>query len=419
MHPAEERRYPESLARRLQEIARGADAREDAAGNVSIRKPSARGREKSPGVCVHCALPAAGEPMGPEEIARSGALLALLDDRALEHGPLEILVTRGAGRPSSGAERLDPALVSSRFLVDLSGAEEDVLFLGCAGSRETAGIWKLEREEPRAGSVGAEIRVGGLRGGDAGRDAGKGRGNAATILARALLRLQELGGRTSEIEVSARPGEIPREARAVLAFPRSLPRRAEPALKKLAEALRAELGSADPAVALRLAPLGEAPRTVFRRHVQKKILRALLALPDGVVRANPENPREAETSASLGAIATGEDALRVATVERALLASALSDLAERVEGIFILAGAKAEPGTTRPPWRADPRSPLVRAARAAYEAVAERAPEERSAYRPLECALIAERIPRLDMVSLGGPAERLRAWLVETLRRVE
>ncbi|MGQ9592129.1 MAG: hypothetical protein ACUVYA_17755, partial [Planctomycetota bacterium] len=242
--------------------------------------------------------------------------------------------------------------------------------------------------------------------------------NASKVLARALLRLQELGGRVSASEVPGGSHEIPCEARAILAFPRSLPRRAEPALKKLGEALRAELGAADPAVALRLAPLGEAPRTIFRRHIQKKIFRALAALPSGVVRASPEDPRRVETSANVGGIATVDDALRVATSQRSLLASALSDVAESVEGIFVLAGAKARPGSASPPWRADPRSAIVRTARAAFEAVAGKPPEEIATHRTIESALIAERVRGLDMVSLAGGAERLWAWLVEILRRI-
>ncbi|MGQ9590419.1 MAG: hypothetical protein ACUVYA_09025, partial [Planctomycetota bacterium] len=209
MHEAQEGRNPETLSRRLEELARGADAREDAAGNVLIRKPAARGREKVRSVCVHCAAPTAGGSLGPGESACLATILALLEGRAIEHGPLEVLLTAGGGTRGGGAAKLDPGLLESRVLIDLGGGEESVLCVGGAGWRETAGVWKLEREEPRAGSVGVELRVSGLRGGDAGRDIDRGRANASKVLARALLRLQELGGRVSAIEGPGGSHEIP------------------------------------------------------------------------------------------------------------------------------------------------------------------------------------------------------------------
>ncbi len=485
MDPALEGLQPESLWRHVETLARlsrgspgdpaladhllaaakalRAEAQLDRAGNLLIRKPPSPGREKARSLCVHCPVDAPRAARGqaseressagsaslsrnadflglsdpfrsPRELAALAVVLSLLEEGGIEHGPLELLVTFAGQDGASSLGGLDPGSLRSRAILDLSFDEEGALCVGCAGFVETSAVWRIEREEPRRGSVGAEIRVSGLRGGDASRDIDKCRGNAIKILARALARLQELGGRVSAVSAPGAWNEIPREATALLVFPRSLPRRAEPALKKLAEGLREELGPAESAPSLRLVPSEEALKPIFRRHLQKKILRATMALPFGALRASPREPRRVEASANVVSISTEEDALCLRTIQRSSVSSLLSDLAESVQGIFLLSGAKLRPGLERPAWRADPRSRLLRAARAASEAVYGKRTEEKTTHRTLECAVLSERFRGFEMVSIGpavseagSPRETIdvrsveRLWrtILEILKRVE
>ena len=78
------------------------------------------------------------------------------------------------------------------------------------------GTWALDTEAAPAGTVGLEIKVGGLRGGHSGLEIDKGRGNAIKVLNRVLLKLAPLGARLARIEGGNKRNAIAREASAVL-----------------------------------------------------------------------------------------------------------------------------------------------------------------------------------------------------------
>jgi dipeptidase D len=85
-----------------------------------------------------------------------------------------------------------------------------------------------------------------------------------------------------------------------------------------------------------------------------------------------------------------------------------------------LAGAEVETHDGYPGWKPNLASPALAVVRSVYEKLWDRAPEVTAVHAGLECGLLGEKIPGLDMVSFGpqiegahSPDERVHAPSVE------
>ena len=112
-------------------------------------------------------------------------MMALVEDKSLPHGPLELLMTVAEEVGLEGANGLDPALVTGSILVNLDSEEDGRLTVGCAGSTDTW-IGSAPRKRRRTGAVTLSVTASGGLGGHSGSNIALGRSNAVKVLGRAL-----------------------------------------------------------------------------------------------------------------------------------------------------------------------------------------------------------------------------------------
>ena len=159
--------------------------------------------------------------------------LAIMEDRSLEHGPLEFLFTVDEETGLTGAHNIAGDFLESRTLLNLDSEEEGALYVGCSGGRDTTGSWKAQLVEMPGTYAAVHVTVSGLRGGHSGLEIDKGRGNAIKIMARAIHALTEIGGRLSSINGGNKHNAIPRECEAVLMVPSKALETAEKSIAEL------------------------------------------------------------------------------------------------------------------------------------------------------------------------------------------
>jgi dipeptidase D len=414
-------------ARRL-----GLTWKQDRTGNVVVSKPASSGRESAPRVCLQGHLDmvnekrpdvrhdfdndpirlvrrgdklmADGTTLGADNGVAVATNLALMDDTSLRHGPLEFLFTVDEERGLSGANGLEPGFVQSRTLINLDSEEEGSLFVGCSGGRDSTGTWTIERDQAPAGAVALEVTVGGLRGGHSGLEIDKGRGNAVRILARALQSLDAIGARIARIDGGNKRNAIPRDASAVVFVARAREAEARDQVAALDAAVRAEFKTVEPDVRLTIAP-GKARGGVFKRALQKRLLLTLLGLPHGVTRMSADIPGLVETSTNLAMIATGPRSVKVDTSQRSSVQSEIDEVVDQVRAVFTLGGAAVTGSNGYPGWKPNLDSPILQSAIAAYRDRFGREPEVKSIHAGLECGIIGDKYPGIDMVSFGPTLE--------------
>jgi dipeptidase D len=408
---------------------RGYRSETDDAGNVVVRVPGSAGREAAPTVVLqaHLDMVCEREPdslydprAGRIHVVRDGdwvlaeettlgadngigvaAALAVGEDAAVEHGPLELLLTVCEEKGLEGAKALDASLVTGRLLLNLDGSSDGKLTIGCAGSAHTFVRAALE-PRGRTGAVGLRVAVSGARGGHSGGDIASGRANAVQALGEVL---GEAAASTSfglaRLDGGVSRNAIPRDAEALVvpADERSFREAAERAFA----AVRDRYAETDSGIALSVEETDggmPADDTSTRR-----ILDLLRAIPVGVVTASAVTSDTVETSTSLNVATTENGVVTLASMSRSSSRAGLEEIVETIARAARVQGAEIEVKRSYPPWEPDPESGLLASARSTYERLFGTAPRLEVVHGGLECAVLGSRLDGVEMIALGPEIE--------------
>ncbi len=419
-----------AVAAHLVETAKklGLEAMQDGAGNVLARKPASPGRETVPSVClqghmdmvceknkdkVHDFLEdpielvrkdnfifANGTTLGADNGIAVATCLAIMADKKLEHGPLEFLFTVDEETGLTGANSLQPGFLKSMILMNLDSEDEGELYVGCSGGRDNTGTWAAAFDDAPVGGAGLLVTVKGLKGGHSGLEIHTGRGNALKIVTRVLLGLAALGARVARIEGGNKRNAIPREAEAVLWVPKAKAARAAEVVATMDAAIKAELATMEPGLSI-ACEARKGVRKVLKKGLQKKVLLALMALPHGVLKMSADIPGLVETSSNLAIVETGAKEVKVQTSQRSSVASEIEEASQMVRSVLELGGAVATGSDGYPGWKPNLESPILKLAKSTYESLYGKEPEVKAVHAGLECGIIGEKYPGMDMVSFG------------------
>ena len=419
----------------------------DEIGNVIIRKGATKGKENSPWVCLQshidmvCEknsdkdfdfekdaivpkiegewLKADGTTLGADDGIGVATALAILDANDIEHGPIECLFTVDEETGLSGAEALSADVLKSRILLNLDSEDEGEIFIGCAGGIDTVAKLPYDKEEtPDAPAF--KIMVKGLKGGHSGDDINKGLACANKILNRILWSLdKEMDLRLSCFEGGNLRNAIAREANATFVVAQADVELMKEIVEKFAVDLKYEFRTTEPDMEITLSE-AEKPAFVVDMLSQDNLLNVLYACPHGVLAMSREIPGFVETSTNLASVKMKEDHFFITTSQRSSVESAKYAAAYRVESCFLLAGADVEHGDGYPGWAPNPESKILKIAVDAYKKLFNKEPIVRAIHAGLECGLIGEKYPGMDMISYGptlrgvhSPDERLEIKTVE------
>jgi dipeptidase D len=424
-----------AVARYVIETAQrtGCSVDRDAVGNLLIRKPASPGREGAPSICLQGHLDmvceknaetahdfnkdpirlqrngdhikATGTTLGADNGIAVATSLALMEDERVQHGPLEFLLTIDEETGLTGAKNLDPNLISSRILLNLDSEEEGALYVGCSGGRDTNGSWKLAWEKAPARSHIVRISVKGLKGGHSGLDIDKQRGNAIKIAARAAVLLTARGARVSAFNGGNKRNAIPREAEVTLYLPQVQWDESVQLIERFQEVIQAELQASDPGVKVSIATVKTRRGKVWARALQNKILATVAAMPHGVTKMSADIPGLVQTSSNLGVIRSTKNEVVMSTSQRSSVASEMADVAYSAAACLQLGGAKVDAGVGYPGWKPNLESPVLKLAQATFKDLYRRDPAVKAIHAGLECGIIGEKIPGIDMVSFGPTIE--------------
>jgi len=433
----------------------------DEIGNILIRKPGTSGRENDritvlqshmDMVCeknqdtIHDfdtdpILPridgewvkATNTTLGADNGIGVAASLAILESTEAEHGPLECLITVDEETGLSGAFALQPSYVKGRILLNLDSEDEGEIFIGCAGGTDTAITLPVQWDPIQPGYSAYSIEISGLKGGHSGDEIHKGLGNSNKILNRMLWNLsQHIDLRIASFTGGNLRNAIPREAIGVFVIPESSLEICNTLTHQHAISIWQELQHTDPDLSIRINP-APMPVQVMTKESSNRLMGALYACPHGVISMSPVIPGLVETSTNLAAVRTKEDSIFITTSQRSSIESAKQDIANQVAATFQLAGAKTEQGDGYPGWAPNPNSEILEITRKAHLKVLGYEPAVKAIHAGLECGVIGEKYPGIDMISFGptirgphSPDERLqidtvgRFWglLVEVLYNI-
>jgi dipeptidase D len=434
---------------------------QDKAGNVVIRKPASKGKEKYKTVVLQShidmvceknastkhdfdkdpILPyvdgewvkAKGTTLGADDGIGMAAQLAVLEASNLVHGPIECLFTIDEETGLTGAFALQPDLLKGRTLLNLDSEDEGQLFIGCAGGKDTTVSFTYNKESVPQDVNAFRISVTGLKGGHSGDEINKGLGNAVKLMNRFLLNAaSNFGIRISRMDGGNLRNAIAREAFAFIVAPSKNKDTLIDFACKYNDIIKDELHVTEPDLKFVIED-AEKPEFVFDADTQFRLLNSLYACPHGVIAMTADMPGLVETSTNLASVKTEDDRIYITTSQRSSVETSKDDIAAMVASVFRLAGAEVKHGEGYPGWKPNVNSEICNVMKDSYKKLFQKEPLVLAIHAGLECGVIGEKYAGMDMISFGptlrgvhSPDERINIesvdlfWklLVEVLKTI-
>lgn len=423
-------------------------AERDEAGNVLIRKPATVGMENRTPVVLQAHLDmvpqanegnphdftkdpirpyidgdwvkAKGTTLGSDNGIGLASTLAVLESDNIAHPPLEVLLTMTEETGMDGALHLRRNWLQSDILINTDTEEVGEIYIGCAGGIN-ANLSIPIQWENNTFEQSIQLTLKGLRGGHSGCDIHTGRANAIKVMARVLAKLPQNTSpfQLAEIRGGSIRNAIPREAVAILVF-NGEPHAFESEVEKLNILLKEELFIAEPNLKLFLES-SEKPQSIFTLESTEKVIHLLNALPNGVIRNSDVIKNVVESSLSIGVLKTEEHSVKGTILVRSLIETGKDYVTELLTSVANLAGAKTEFSAPYPGWKPVNDSSILNLTQKHYAEVLGKQPDIKVIHAGLECGLLKEHYPNIEMISLGptirnahSPDEKVQISTVTT-----
>ncbi len=411
----------------------GLEAKRDKFLNVVVKKKATAGKEHVPMICLQGHLDMVPEKnkdkvhdflKDPIELVRKGNMLmangttlgadngiavatnlAIMEDGSLVHGPIEFLFTVDEETGLTGANNLKPGFLESKMLMNLDSEEEGSVFVGCSGGRNTIGKWKLSLQNVPRGFSSLKLIVKGLKGGHSGLEIDKGRGNSIKIINRVLMALENLGARLSSIEGGNKSNAIPREAEAIIFVPQKNVKKTITLVERWNRIVRAELSTVEPDLQLIVETVQVTKAKVLKKAAQSLLLKTIASLPHGVLKMSADIQGLVETSTNVAIIKTEKNTIELISSQRSSVASETDEALQTMNAILTLGGATVIHTEGYPGWKPNLASPILNIAKESYKQLYGTYPEVKAIHAGLECGIIGEKYPGMDMISFGPTME--------------
>ncbi|MFV5265185.1 aminoacyl-histidine dipeptidase [Acinetobacter courvalinii] len=347
--------------------------------------------------------------------------LAVLESNDIAHGPIEVLLTIDEEAGMSGARLLETGVLTGQWLFNIDTEEWGELYLGCAGSIDIEVGQPLEYETVPANLIYVDVLVSGLKGGHSGVDIHLGRGNANVILAHFLNDyLAQCNGRLVEFVGGTARNAIPREAVATIAIETEKLADLEKAIALTQVEWQQKLQGIDDQLQLSVQQNANQINEVIALHQQQAWLQALATCPYGIAQWSSALPDVVETSNNIGVVKLTKDEAKTLIMVRSMVNQQALAFAQNIQQHFAHFQIQSELTPLVSGWTPNPESAALKCLQQAYQSAFKIEPNLKVIHAGLECGIIAEHYPDLQMVSFGpdiqgahAPGERVKVDTVE------
>jgi len=342
-----------------------------------------------------------GTTLGADDGIGVAAQLAILAANDIAHGPIECLFTIDEETGLTGAFGLKPGFLQSMILLNLDSEDEGQLFVGCAGGQDTQAWLPYDKIETPENYETWKISISGLKGGHSGDEINNGRGNANKILNRFLWEnKKKFDIKLHDFDGGNLRNAIAREAFAIVLIPEAKGQILTTEIKGFEEMLKNEFHATEPDL-LFAAERTNIPDYVIDDESFVELLNAIYACPHGVIAMSQDIDDFVETSTNLASVKFQEDEILVTTSQRSSVESEKQDITNMVTSVFKLAGARTKTSDGYPGWSPNPNSEIVAITEKRYKELFNTQPEVLAIHAGLECGLIGDKYPGMDMISYG------------------
>ncbi len=338
---------------------------------------------------------AEGTTLGADNGIGVASIMSILASDSIIHPPIEALFTIDEETGMTGAFQLEKGRLKGQILLNLDTEDDDEFSIGCAGGIDTNTLLRYEPIPVPKDGIAYQIKVSGLKGGHSGVDIHLGRGNANKIMNRLLYNVPGL--MISSLEGGSLRNAIPRESVALVivrdaAF--------EMHVNDLAARIKAEFALQDDRLQIEVTRT-ELPELCLTEELSAQVTQAIMGVINGVYVMSAAISGLVETSSSFARVSIKNGEFITQSLQRSSVESAKYDVAFSVGAPFKLMGCEVVHGGAYPGWSPNPHSEILALMKSRYEALFQASPKVMAIHAGLECGIIGERVPGLDMISFG------------------
>ena len=407
----------------------GVEAFKDPAGNIVMRKPATPGMENRKGVIMQAHMDmvpqkskesthnfetdpieawvdgewvkARNTTLGADDGIGVAAIMAVMEDKTLVHGPVEGLITADEETGMYGANDLPAGQMHGDILLNLDSETWGQFCIGSAGGVDVTAT--LEYKEVATDSTDAAVRVvlKGLKGGHSGLEIHLGRANANKLMVRFVRdAVAELDARLATWHGGNMRNAIPFECETVL----TLPKENVEELKNMVEEYRVlfndEFAGIENDIHFFVEDV-ETPATEVPEDIQDNLIDAIYGCHNGVMRMIPSFPSVVETSSNLAIIEIGEGKANFKILARGSRESYKEYIVNTLQSTFNMAGMRVETSGDYCGWDPNTKSEILHLITTKYKELFDKEAQVVVDHAGLECSIILGKYPQLDVVSFG------------------
>ena len=426
----------------------GVETFKDPAGNIVFRKPASAGMENRKGVILQAHMDmvpqktpesthnfetdpiqpwidgewvkAKGTTLGADNGLGVAAIMAIMEDKTLKHGPINALITADEETGMYGANDLPEGELEGDILMNLDSEHWGKFVIGSAGGIDVTATLDYQEADTDADDAAVKVTVKNLRGGHSGLEINEGRANANKLLVQVVREaIEETEARLASWNGGNMRNAIPFKAEAVLTLPKENVAILKDIVNEWKDTFNDEFKLIEPQGVEIEAEEVATPQKEVPVEIQDNLVDAIFACHDGVIRMIPSYPSVVETSSNLAIINIGEGKASIKILARSSREDMKDYVVKMLESCFNMAGMKVETAGSYGGWDPNPDSEILHLLLKEYKELFGKDGIIQVDHAGLECSVILGKYPWLDVVSLGptmkSPHTTTERALIETV----
>ena len=409
----------------------GVEAFQDPAGNIVMRKPATPGMENRKGVIMQAHMDMVPQKapdskhnfetdpietiidgdwvranhttLGSDDGLGVATIMAVMESKDLQHGPIEGLITADEETGMYGANDLPAGELNGDILLNFDTEVWGEFVIGSAGGIDITATLDYKEVETDKEDAAVKVTLKGLKGGHSGIEINEGRANANKCMVRFVREaISELDARLASWQGGNMRNAIPFQAEVVL----TLPKENIEALNDLVADWKDEICDEFEGIETTeniefFAENVETPKMQVPAEIQDNLVDAIYACHDGVLRMAPSMPEIVETSSNLAIVEIVDGKAAIKILARSSHEYYKMYLATMIESCFNMAGMKVEFSGSYMGWNPNPKSDILEHVLKVYKEQNGTDGKVQAVHAGLECSIILSKYPNLDVVSFG------------------
>lgn len=425
----------------------GVEAFKDPADNIVMRKPATPGMENRKGIIMQAHMDmvpqkspeiehdfvndpiqtyiedgwvkAKGTTLGADNGLGVAAIMAVMEDKTLKHGPVEALITADEETGLYGANNLPEGELHGDILLNLDSETWGKFVIGSAGGIDVNATLDYKEADTDPEDAAVRVTLQGLKGGHSGLEIHEGRGNANKLMVRFVREaIEECEARLASWHGGNMRNAIPFKAEVVLTLPKENVEVLKELVSEWEKDFVDEYKGIENGLTFRAEDV-ETPKTEVPVEIQDNLVNAIYACHDGVIRMITSYPDVVETSSNLAIIDIEGGKAAIKLLPRSSREDMKEYVTTMIESCFSMAGMKVETSGSYCGWDPNPQSEILHLLLRIYKELNGEDGIIQVDHAGLECSIILGKYPHLDVVSLGptmrSPHTTNERALIETV----